>query len=237
MCHVKPVRSYVNSCIKATLSVRDYCIRERNGHYSCHGGSKMSIMPTGGYSADTEEYRRRIRNGEDPNQQDGGIGPSPEVVQQQQQPQPQMNREQWRDAWMGAGQMSPEDADKWLSSHGAQQLGEKAGVWRTPSGDVLDLQSGRGGAKATGGKITPGWTQVGGGGYEQSSPMQPSPNGMNQMMNQDQPQEPENNIQNERNYSGMQRNRMSRNTRGGLGPSMQFGNNNARLQNQGYSPS
>jgi hypothetical protein len=115
---------------------------------------------------------RKQQQQQDPGNGEGqGIGPSPDVVEQQQQPQ--QTREQWRDAWMGAGQMSPDDADKWLSSHGAQQLGEKAGVWRTPSGDVLDLQIGRGGAKATGGKITPGWTQVGGGQQDQNQQQMP----------------------------------------------------------------
>jgi len=109
------------------------------------------------------DYRlRQQQQHPDEGQVGGGIGPSnPDQMAQQQQPQ--QSREEWRDSWMGAGQMSPDEADKWLSSHGATQLGEKAGVWRTPSGDVLDLQIGRGGAKATGGKITPGWTQVGGG--------------------------------------------------------------------------
>lgn len=176
-------------------------------------------------------------NPNQPQQDESPIGPSPNFIQEQQQPQ--MNREQWRDAWMGAGQMSPQDADKWLSSHGAQQLGEKAGVWRTPSGDVLDLQIGRGGAKATGGKITPGWTQVGGAyGPDQNNGSQPiGPQNMNNNGMNNQPMMQEDNIANERQYSGMQRNRMTRGTRGGLGPSMQFGNNNARLQNQGYSPS
>ena len=161
---------------------------------------------------------RRIWEGNAPDaqkQMDGGIGPSPQVVEQQQQPQ--MNREQWRDAWMGAGQMSPDEADKWLSSHGAQQLGEKAGVWRTPSGDVLDLQIGRGGAKATGGKITPGWTPVGQGGFEQNQPQQ-----MGGAMGQ-----------------------MPPGTYQTIGPQMSraeqfaqmFGNPQNRLKQQGFSPS
>jgi hypothetical protein len=157
-------------------------------------------------------------------QQPGGIGPSNPDQMAQQQQQPQMNREEWRDAWMGAGQMTPDEADNWLGSHGATQLGEKAGVWRTPSGDVLDLQIGRGGAKATGGKITPGWTQTGGGG-DQGGNQQMDPNQMGgPWMNFGQP-------------GGMQG--------GGIGPqasraeqfAQMFGNPQNRLKQQGYSPS
>lgn len=109
-----------------------------------------------------------------PSQDGGGIGPSnPEQMIQEQYQAP--SREDWRDQWMSRGQMSPQDADNWLRTHGAQQQqgGEKAGRWVTPHGEALDLQIGRGGAMATGGKITPGWTSQG----ESPNPVQQSPMG------------------------------------------------------------
>ena len=85
---------------------------------------------------------------------------------QEQQAPPQMTREQFRDEWMSAGQMTPQAADDWMRAHGATQAagGEKAGRWNVPGGGMLDTQIGRGGAVASGGMITPGWTPVGGGG-------------------------------------------------------------------------
>lgn len=121
-------------------------------------------------------------------QQPGGIGPSSQIgtamstnpTSQQEGMQPQqnkLNRTQWRDAWMGAGKMNPQQADEWLKSHGATQMegGGKAGRWTTPHGESLDLQIGRGAAMAgkRGGMITPGWTRMGGGGNKQG-PMGPS---------------------------------------------------------------
>lgn len=74
------------------------------------------------------------------------------------------SRDQWRDAWMGRGAMTPEEADAYLNANGAKQVNGKNGSWTTPFGDTLDLQIGRGAAVANGGKIMPGWTGQGGGG-------------------------------------------------------------------------
>ena len=49
--------------------------------------------------------------------QPGGIGPSNSLtpgggIQAQQPAKQAMNRTQWRDAWMGAGKMNPQQADE-----------------------------------------------------------------------------------------------------------------------------
>lgn len=117
----------------------------------------------------------------------GGLAPSWFPQQQEQiqpeqpaAPAPQMDRNAFRDAWMSAGQMSPQDADNWMRSHGATPVagGEKAGRWQVPGGDVLDTQIGRGHAMASGGMITPGWTHTGmpqwaGGQPQQQQPQMP----------------------------------------------------------------
>jgi hypothetical protein len=74
---------------------------------------------------------------------------------------PSMNREQWRDAWMGLGQMTPQQSEEWLRNNGAQRITE-SGVWQTPHGEQLDLEIGRKAALAgmNGGMITPGWTSI-----------------------------------------------------------------------------
>lgn len=69
-----------------------------------------------------------------------------------------MNREQWRDAWMGQGSMATPAADAWLQSHGATKLSDN-GTYMTPYGEVLDLQIG-----AKSGTTRAGWTDTGGGG-------------------------------------------------------------------------
>lgn len=62
------------------------------------------------------------------------------------------NREQWRDDWMGAGQMSAADMDKWMSSHGATKTGDN-GTFVTPFGEQLDL-----GKNYKSGNVTPAFT-------------------------------------------------------------------------------
>lgn len=74
-----------------------------------------------------------------------------------------MSREQWRDAWMGLGSLTPQAADQWLASHGATQVNANNGTWTTPFGETLDLQIGRSGALANGGMIRAGWGGGGGG--------------------------------------------------------------------------
>jgi hypothetical protein len=81
----------------------------------------------------------------------------------QQAPAPQLSREQWRDQWMGSGQMTPQEAERRLTEMGGTRLSE-SGVWRTPFGEELDLEIGRKAAMAglNGGLITPGWTALNG---------------------------------------------------------------------------
>jgi hypothetical protein len=140
-----------------------------------------------------------------------GLGPSQNVVPDtEQQPVQQMDRNTFRDAWMGAGQMTPQQADQWLRQHGAQQLqgGEKAGRWQVPGGDQLDLQIGRGGALASGGMITPGWTAIGGGGQTQG--MGPSPSAMGSMFGAMSQQQKPQMQQMNRMQQGMQQGQMNR---------------------------
>ncbi len=68
------------------------------------------------------------------------------------------SREQWRDAWMSAGQMTPAQADAWMASHGAVKISNN-GTYRTPYGEVLDL-----GIGYRSGTVTPGFTNTGGSG-------------------------------------------------------------------------
>jgi len=132
--------------------------------------------------APEDNPRSRIRVQDQPGQQIGqpasnftqpqtqGLGPATQQPQPSNIPTPvtppEMTREKWRDAWMSKGPMTPQQADEWLRANGATQMagGEKAGRWRTPYGDELDLQIGRGAALASGGTIMPGWTPAGGGG-------------------------------------------------------------------------
>jgi hypothetical protein len=114
------------------------------------------------------------------NQPDPGIGPTnqpepPQQEQPQQQPQQQQQqpspvnvghdgtingqtREQWRDAWMGSGMQTQQSTDSWMSQNGATKLANN-GTFMTPFGEVLDL-----GINYRTNNVTPGWTQVGGGG-------------------------------------------------------------------------
>lgn len=70
-----------------------------------------------------------------------------------------MNREQWRDAWMSSGVKNQADTDSWLTSHGAQKIGDN-GSFYTPFGEGLDL-----GIGYKTGSVTPGWTDTGLGTY------------------------------------------------------------------------
>jgi hypothetical protein len=74
-----------------------------------------------------------------------------------------MTREQWRDAWMRQGQLTPQAADSWLRSNGAQQVNAANGTWSTPFGETYDMQIGRKAALASGGTVTAGWLGVGAG--------------------------------------------------------------------------
>lgn len=77
-----------------------------------------------------------------------------------------MNREQWRDAWMGLGKVKATDADNWLRAHGAQAMPGKGDKWMTPFGEHYDLQIARGAANdgKNGGMIRAGWSGMRGGG-------------------------------------------------------------------------
>ncbi len=77
---------------------------------------------------------------------------------------PALSREDWRDQWMGSGPLTPQQADARLRELGATEVSGRSGVWRTPHGEILDVQIGRQGALASGGTITPGWTRTDGGG-------------------------------------------------------------------------
>lgn len=68
-----------------------------------------------------------------------------------------MNREQWRDAWMGQGKMSQQQMTDWLTQHGAQSL-NGTDKWRTPYGEDYDL-----GIAWKTGAPTAGWTPISGG--------------------------------------------------------------------------
>jgi hypothetical protein len=75
-----------------------------------------------------------------------------------------MNREQWRDAWMGSGTSNNQMMDQWLAQHGGQRMNE-SGVVRTPFGETLDM-----GIAYKTGQGRPGWTDIG-----QNSPSQQMP--------------------------------------------------------------
>ena len=96
----------------------------------------------------------------------GNYGPSVDVSQgatHDFNPTLGLSREAWRDQYQGLGNVSPQAADAWLRSHGAQQQAGKGDTWQTPYGDMLDLQIGRGAANANGGNISTAWTPSSGG--------------------------------------------------------------------------
>lgn len=69
-----------------------------------------------------------------------------------------MNREQWRDAWMGSGKMSQDQMTQKLTEMGAAPTG-RGDTWTTPYGETYDL-----GIGWKTGNPTAGWTPSGGGG-------------------------------------------------------------------------
>lgn len=69
-----------------------------------------------------------------------------------------MNREQWRDAWMGSGQMSQDQMKQKLTEMGATPSA-RGDVWTTPYGETYDL-----GIGFKTGNPTAGWTPITGGG-------------------------------------------------------------------------
>lgn len=71
---------------------------------------------------------------------------------------PQMNREQYRDAWMSSGVKNMDQMRDWVARNGGQVLSDN-GTFRTPQGETYD-----GLINARTGNGTPGWTPVGGGG-------------------------------------------------------------------------
>lgn len=66
-----------------------------------------------------------------------------------------MNRDAYRDAWMGSGIGDSAAMDAWLAQHGGQRLND-AGVVRTPFGEILDM-----GIGYKGGRGRAGWTNIG----------------------------------------------------------------------------
>lgn len=91
----------------------------------------------------------------------GGMGQAPPTVQPvnvgHDGTYDGQNREQWRDAWMGQGQMSQQQMTDWLTQHGAQSL-NGTDKWRTPFGEDYDL-----GIAWKTGTPTAGWTALQGG--------------------------------------------------------------------------
>jgi hypothetical protein len=66
-----------------------------------------------------------------------------------------MNRQQYRDSWMGSGIGNNQQMDAWLAANGGQRLND-SGVVRTPFGEILDM-----GIGYKGGKGQAGWTDIG----------------------------------------------------------------------------
>jgi len=66
-----------------------------------------------------------------------------------------MNRDAYRDAWMGSGIGDSAGMDAWLAQNGGQRLND-AGVVRTPFGEILDM-----GIGYKGGRGRAGWTNIG----------------------------------------------------------------------------
>jgi hypothetical protein len=66
-----------------------------------------------------------------------------------------MNRDAYRDAWMGSGIGDSATMDAWLAQNGGQRLND-AGVVRTPFGEILDM-----GIGYKGGRGRAGWTNIG----------------------------------------------------------------------------
>jgi hypothetical protein len=66
-----------------------------------------------------------------------------------------MNRDAYRDAWMGSGIGDSAGMDAWLAANGGERLND-AGVVRTPFGEILDM-----GIGYKGGKGRAGWTNIG----------------------------------------------------------------------------
>lgn len=66
-----------------------------------------------------------------------------------------MNRDQYRDAWMSSGVSNNQMMDQWLAQNGGQRLND-AGVVRTPYGEILDM-----GMAFKTGQGKPAWTDIG----------------------------------------------------------------------------
>lgn len=67
-----------------------------------------------------------------------------------------MNREQWRDTYLGMNGQSQDALNAWLQANGATKQSDN-GTYLTPYGESLDLQIG-----ARTGQAKPGWTDYGG---------------------------------------------------------------------------
>lgn len=83
-----------------------------------------------------------------------------------------MNREQWRDSWMGSGTSNNQMMDQWLAQNGGQRLND-AGVVRTPYGEILDM-----GIAYKTGQGKPGFTDIGMNQAGQSPIFAPSQNAL-----------------------------------------------------------
>jgi hypothetical protein len=72
-----------------------------------------------------------------------------------------MNREQYRDAWMGSGAKSMDDLNKFLTAHGGTLTGAN-GTVQTPFGEQLDMLFNAKGSAAGNGPAGASWGGVGG---------------------------------------------------------------------------